>query len=277
MADDRLNFLFSCRRVFLLSSPVSFSSFVTERRNKKGATVSERWTPTRGTYPLDSSPREQRGHLTAGCSRPYLAVRGERATACGKVSTENQALRPDKALRTGSSLPIRKPSRPDELVKAANSLPVSKALRPDKLAKAANNFPTAGEPFHPACRVRPGAGLGLMACRLPSAGDLGVRPPGRRPPIERVATFSVPFWSLKKEHPPGQESKNFTAGKIKKLTASGPVCRRHRHPAPPHRGWSPAPDGPRSGPGPPGPPPPCGWCAAAPGHRTWCWSRPQWP
>ena len=45
----------------LLSSPKEVS--------KKGATVSGRWTPTRGTYPLDSSPRKQRCLLSKpGCS-----------------------------------------------------------------------------------------------------------------------------------------------------------------------------------------------------------------
>ena len=114
---------------FLLSSPVPFSSFVTERRNKKGATVPDRWTTGWGPYPQYPRPRFTAGHPTKPCSRPYLAGRGERATASGKVSTETQIWRPDKVHRTGSSPSINKTSRPDLLAKAGNSLPVDKTLR----------------------------------------------------------------------------------------------------------------------------------------------------
>ena len=43
--------------------------------------------------------------------------------------------------------------------------------------------------FHPACKVRPGAAGGGMACRLSLAGDLGGRPPSRRPPVRKGGAF----------------------------------------------------------------------------------------
>ena len=78
-------FLFSCRRGFLLSSPVPFSSFVTERRNKKGATVPDRWTTGWGPCPQHPRRRSTAGYPANACSRPYLAGRMERFSRGGKV------------------------------------------------------------------------------------------------------------------------------------------------------------------------------------------------
>ena len=71
-------FCFPCRRTFLLSSPLPFSSFVTERRNKKGATVPNRWTTGRGPYPRHPRRRSTVVFPASACSRPYLAGRGIR-------------------------------------------------------------------------------------------------------------------------------------------------------------------------------------------------------
>ena len=80
-------FCFPCRRTFLFSSPLPFSSFVTERRNKKGATVPNRWTTGWGPCPQHPRRRSAAGHPAAPCSRPYLAGRGERFSHCGKVGS----------------------------------------------------------------------------------------------------------------------------------------------------------------------------------------------
>ena len=129
-----------CRRTLLLSSPKEVS--------KKGATVSTRWTPTRG------NPWTPHSGTLTGCY-PYRLLPGP---PCGPGV---QVL----------------PRRQECNIRLTNLQGKSTALPPPP------------ETFHPACKVRPGAAGGGMACRLSMAGVLGVRPPSRRPPVRKGGAF----------------------------------------------------------------------------------------
>ena len=149
------------QRVFLLSSPGAMFLFDRPKRNgngrqplalllsspkevsKKGATVSGRWTPTRGTYPLDSSPRKQRCHLSKpGCSALPCGPRVRATLPAAKQQRKRQRI-----------------SRIQHMQDKAELFPKRKQCHQHPRSSNAANLPAVGEPSHPACRVRPGAGV----------------------------------------------------------------------------------------------------------------------
>ena len=117
--------------------------------SKKGATVSTRWTPTRELSPLDPARRKTCSCHPAGFSPAHPAGRGCRSYRSGK----------------------------------------NEVYRANGLQRENVTLPQAEKTFHPACKVRPGADGSEMACRLSTAGDLGVRPPSRRPPVRKGGAF----------------------------------------------------------------------------------------
>ncbi len=62
-------------------------------------------------------------------------------------------------------------------------------IGPTACKEKASVYRSCCRTFHPACKVRPGADGGGMACRLSVAGVLGVRPPSRRPPVRKGGAF----------------------------------------------------------------------------------------
>ena len=97
------------RKLFLKFLAVFFSSIPPQALllsslkevSKKGATVSTRWTPTRGTYPLDSSPRNPVGHLSKP-GRPALPCGpGVRATLPAVTWAEKR-----KTFQSNERLPV---------------------------------------------------------------------------------------------------------------------------------------------------------------------------
>ena len=61
--------------------------------------------------------------------------------------------------------------------------------RANGLQRESVTLPQAAATFHPACKVRPGADGGEMACRLSMAGVQRGRPSGRRPPVRKGGAF----------------------------------------------------------------------------------------
>ena len=117
--------------------------------SKKGATVSTRWTPTREQSPLDPAQRK-----TIKC-RFHRLLPGP---PCGPGV---------------QVLPRRQECN----------------IRLTNLQRKSTALPPPPKTFHPACKVRPGAGVNGTACRLSVAGVLGVRPPSRRPPVRKGGAF----------------------------------------------------------------------------------------
>ena len=117
--------------------------------SKKGATVSTRWTPTREQSPLDPARHKTCSWRPTGFCPAHLAGRGCRSYRSGK----------------------------------------NEVYRANGLQRENVTLPQAEKTFHPACKVRPGADGGEMACRLSMAGVLGVRPPSRRPPVRKGGAF----------------------------------------------------------------------------------------
>ena len=121
----------------------------TQKGSEQSVTVSTRWTPTREQSPLDPAQRK-----TIKCNF-YRLLPGP---PCGPGVY---------------ALPQRQ-----------NGID-----RANGLQRKSKTFPPPPKTFHPACKVRPGAAGSRMACRLSSAGVLGVRPPSRRPPIRKGGAF----------------------------------------------------------------------------------------
>ena len=159
------NFSFSCRMAFLLSSPKEeirkVPPFRIGGRRPEGLTL---WTPAEDqqqTFPSSPAPG-----LT-------LQAGGYGSPAAGKPAVSFlRGSQRKRSLFWGKALPDRFCA-----VSGRKVLVFSTTLPP-----ALGTFPSAR-------RVGPRAGLGGMADRSSLAGDLGGRPPGRRPPIERVAPF----------------------------------------------------------------------------------------
>ena len=158
------------RKLFLKFLAVFFSSIPPQALllsspkevSKKGATVSTRWTPTREQSPLDPAQRE-----TIKCNF-YRLLPGP---PCGPGV---------------QVLPQR-----EKKLDWANGL-----------QRKEFSLPPPPKTFHPACKVRPGAGVGGMVCRLSVAGVLGVRPPSRRPPVRKGGAFLGSSFGDERRMPP---------------------------------------------------------------------------
>ena len=96
--------------------------FERPKRNRKSRHPFDGWTTTWGPYPQVPRRRQTAGHLTADCSRPYPAGRGNVPQPAAKPLRKGKTLRPNLLFQTGNSLPIRKTLRPDKRLRDRQQL-----------------------------------------------------------------------------------------------------------------------------------------------------------